>query len=182
MIEQFTKHFMAGTSEYLSGGDSVPHGFEQVLRFFARESRFRRRLLSEAVLGMLHITAPTQRRIRVVPATYPGDPFWVLLLFPAPERIRANLPYDLYRERRRTYLSCCLSVTKLLHPEALDIVGFATESGRREIGSEDAAYLDARSWTAEDRDRAQTMQKELGILVRPNMVGVRAWEFPPAPA
>ena len=182
VIEQFTKHFMAGTSEYLTGGDSVPHGFEQVLRFFARENRFRRRLLSEAVLEMLRVTAPTQRRIAVVPPSYSGDPFWVLLLFPFPERIRANLSYDVYRERRRTYLSCCLRVVKLLYPDAFDIVGFATESGRREVGSEDAAYLDARSWTAEDQDQARTMQKELSILVKPNILGIRAWEFPPARA
>ena len=160
--------------------DSVPHDFEKVLRFFARENRFRRRLLSDAVFSMHRATSPSQRRIRFIPPVVSGDPYWVLLLFPFPERIRADISYERYRQGRRTYLSCCLSVVKLLNPAALDIVGFATESGRREVGSEDAVYLDARLWTSTDQEKARTMQSKLGILVNADMVKIRAWEFPPA--
>jgi len=181
IVEQFTKHYLAGTSEYLTGEGSNPYDFEMVLRFFARENRFRRRLLADTIMDMLGSTKSTLRRLRVVPPVETGDPYWVLLLVPAAHRIGSDEPDDRYREVRRHYLEWCLRVVKMLQPEATDIVGFATESGRIGAGSEDAACLDARSWSTADQEEAQVMQRKLGILVKPNWYGVRAWEYPPEP-
>ena len=181
IIEQFIKHYMAGTSEYLTDGDSNSYNFEKLLRFFARENRFRRRLLSGTIMDMLRSTKPSLRRLRVVPPIESGDPYWVLLLFPFAHRIRSDEPHERYREVRRHFLHWCLRVVKMLHPEATDIVGFATETDRAEAGSEDAGYLDARVWSRTDQEEAQAMQEKLGILVQPEWYRVRAWEYPPDP-
>lgn len=112
----------------------------------------------------------------------PGDPYWVLLLFPFAENLNIGrtIAYEHYREVRREYLNCCLRVAKLKWPDALDIVGFATESGREAHGSEDAAYLDARVWSDADQQDAKLLQKNLGILVKPNMLEAHVSEYPPA--
>lgn len=182
LIEEFAGHFMAGTSHHLTDVESTHYDFEKVLRFFARESRLRRRLLAGAVRDMHRTTPPTQRRIRVVPPMRSGDPYWVLLLFPFAENLNIGrtVAYEHYREVRQEFLNCCLRVVKLIWPDALDIVGFATESGRQEHGSEDAAYLDAREWSDAAQEHAKLLQTNLGILVKPNMIGVRAAEYPAA--
>jgi hypothetical protein len=50
---------------------------------------------------------------------------------------------------------------KLKCPEALDVIGIATETGDDESRSEDAVYLDARDWPAEAEAEARRLQDEL---------------------
>lgn len=180
LIEQFAGHFMAGTSHHLSEVDSTHADFEKVLRFFARESRLRRRVLSRALVEMHRTTPPERRRLRVVPPMRPGDPYWVLLLFPFAENLSVGrrVAYERYRAIRQEFLNCCLRVVKLKWPDALDVVGFATESGRQAHGSEDAAYLDARIWTDQMQRDARTLQEKLEILVSPNMIATHISEYP----
>lgn len=180
LIELFTSHYMAGTSHHLTEVESAHYDFERVLRFFARENRTRRRLLADTIRDMHRTTRPDQRRIRIVPPMRAGDPYWALLLFPFPENLNVGrkVGYEHYREVRQEFLGCCLRVVKLMWPDALDIVGFATESGRDAHGSEDAAYLDARVWSSAEQEDAKRLQKNLGILVSPNMLGVHVSEYP----
>ena len=70
-------------------------------------------------------------------------------------------------------------VTKLMNPDAVDIVGFATETARGAVGSEDHACLDARQWTKENEAEARRLQRDLQILVRPRMMRGTEYEFPP---
>jgi hypothetical protein len=70
-------------------------------------------------------------------------------------------------------------VTKLMHPDAQDIVGFATETARGAEGSEDAIYLDAREWSEEMANQARQLQRDLGILVAPTMMEGTEYELPP---
>jgi hypothetical protein len=69
---------------------------------------------------------------------------------------------------------------KVKFPDALDIVGFATESGRVEagLGSEDAAYLDARNWTPEREADAREVQAKAGILTNPDRLATKVAEYP----
>jgi hypothetical protein len=177
LIELFTRHYMAGTSHHLTEVESTHYDFEKVLRFFAR-----RRLLAETIRDMHRTTPPDQRRLRVIPPMRAGDPYWVLLLFPFAENLNVGrkVGYEHYREVRRAYLESCLRVVKLKWPDALDIVGFTTESGRDGHGSEDAGYLDARVWSAANEADAKRLQKNLEILVRPNMVRAHVSEYPSA--
>jgi hypothetical protein len=171
---------MAGTSHHLTEVESAHYDFERVLRFFARENRTRRRLLADAIRDMHRTTPPDQRRLRIIPPMRGGDPYWVLLLFPFPENLNVGrkVGYEHYRKVRQEFLQCCLRVVKLKWPDALDIVGFATESGREAHGSEDAAYLNARVWSAENDEDAKRLQKNLGILVSPNMLRAHVSEYP----
>jgi hypothetical protein len=180
LIELFTRHYMAGTSHHLTEVESIHYDFEKVLRFFARENRTRRRLLADAIVDMQRTTPPDQRRLRIIPPMRAGDPYWVLVLFPFPENLNigVKVQYEHYRQVRREYLNCCLRVVKLKWPDALDIVGFATESGRDAHGSEDAAYLDAREWSDEAQEDAKQLQRNLGILVKPNMLQTHVAEYP----
>jgi len=182
LIEEFAGHFMAGTSHHLTESESTQYDFEKVLRFFARESRTRRRVLAKEVMDMHQTTVPTQQRIRVIPPMRSGDPYWVLLLFPFAENMNVGrkVAYEHYREIRQEYLKCCLRVVKLKWPDAMDILGFATESGRQEHGSEDAAYLDARGWSERDQEDAVVVQAKLKILTNPNMIRTRVAEYPAA--
>ena len=98
LIELFTRHYMAGTSHHLTEVDWTHYDFEKVLRFFGRENRTRRRLLADAIVDMQRTTPPDQRRLRIVPPMRPGDPYWVLLLFPFPENLNVG-PEDGLRAR-----------------------------------------------------------------------------------
>jgi len=180
LIETFAGHYLAGTSHHLSEDDSEHYEFERVLRFFARESRLRRRLLAQTVFDMQRITHPTIRRLRVVPPMRTGDPYWLLLLFPNQDNLLVGrkIDYEQYRKVRAEYLNSCLRVVKLMYPDAHDIVGFCTESGRTSYGSEDAAYLDAREWSSAADDDARTLQKKLQILVSAREVRIVGAEYP----
>jgi hypothetical protein len=180
LIELFARHYMAGTSHHLTEVDSTHYDFERVLRFFARENRTRRRLLAGAVWHMHQTTPPDQRRLRIIPPMRAGDPYWALLLFPFPENLSVGrkVDYEHYRKVRQEFLNCCLRVVKLKWPDALDIVGFATESDRDAHGSEDAAYLNAREWSDAAQEEAKRLQRDLEILVKPNMLRAHVAEYP----
>ena len=172
-IELFTKNFMAGTSDHLAG----PTELERGLRFFARENRMRRRLLAKYLIEMNETTPSHMRRLRVVEPSADGEPHWVLLLVP----FSHDVDYRQYRDMRREFLSWCLMVTKLRYPDAADIVGFATETGRGRAGSEDTAYLDAREWTEEHRQTAIWLQRKLSILVTDRRLDRTESEYRPRP-
>ncbi len=180
LIEEFTGHFRAGTSQFLSTLESAEHDFEKVLRFFAREHRTRRRILAGQLRDMLESTPAIQRRIRVVPPSAPGDPYWLLLLFPFAHNLPGPLSYEQYRLVRRRHLQDCLAVVKVKYPDATDIVGFATESGRLAVdhGSEDACFLDARLWTPELEADAREVQRKAQILVAPTTLATKVAEYP----
>jgi hypothetical protein len=99
----------------------------------------------------------------------------VLLLMPFPKGLDRT-----YRDARRSYLEACCMVAKLMNPNALDIVGFATETARGAEGSEDAIYLDARDWTPALDEEARQLQRDLEILVSPRMMRGTEYEYPPA--
>lgn len=175
-IEKFTKHFLQGTSQYLS--DTTPETHERTVRFFARENRTRRRMLASSLVEMLKTTPEDKIRTRVLLPSRPGDPHGVFVLFPAlPDK-----PHEQYRTVRREYLNACCQVVKLQHPDALDVVGFATKSGRRGLGSEDAAYYDARNWNEGFAQQARRLQRDLRILANPRIIEQTEYEYPRPPA
>ena len=134
----------------------------------------RRRFLAKTFLDVIRTTEPNQRRLRVIPPLEQADPYWVILAFP----YLKTGSYERNRMARLVFLEACAMVTKLTWPEALDIVGLATESGRSKSRSEDAMYLDARKWTPELSCEAQELQKKHGILVRADQFEFRESEYP----
>jgi hypothetical protein len=172
LIERFAKHFREGTAQHLSATSAAEHA--RILRFFAREGRMRRRILAKTVLDVIKTTESNRRRLRVIPPTEPGDPYWVILAFPYLRKVS----YEQNRTARLVFLEACAMVTKLMWPDAKDIVGFATESGQSGTRSEDAMCLDARTWTQELADEARELQRKYGIFVKADQIEFHEKEYP----
>ena len=176
LIEKFNYYAMRGEQHFVTGGGIKDT--ERVLRFMAREPRWKRRYLAKCLLEMIHTTLPTQRSLRVLLPTDVGDPHYVFLLLPT---VHAKTDEE-YRLVRRRFLEDCCAVAKLEYPDAKDIVGIATEAGtNRASRSEDAIYVDAREWSAQMESNARMLQKELGILTEPVRVEERMQEYPDMP-
>lgn len=159
LIEKFSHHAVTGTQHFAIPRTVV--GTEEVLRFMAAEPRTRRRLLAGAILDMLETTPTHLRRTRLLLPSRPGDPFYVFLLLPKATEWSAQE----YREQRLMFLTACCQITKLMYPDALDIVGIATNTGNDERHrSEDAVYIDARLWGEADNEKARVLQEESGLL------------------
>src|SRR5262249_46105319 len=114
------------------------------------------------------------RSTRVVKPSLPGDPYYVFLLLSVPD----DKPIEEYREVRRFLLVELLKATKLQFPDALDIVGFATEPGLEGKKTEDAIYLDARQWTPELQAEAEQIREDLNLLKTLTRSEARVQEYP----
>lgn len=159
LIEKFSHHAVNNTQQFAVPGTVA--GTEEILRFMAAEPRTRRRMLASELLEMLETTPAHVRRTRLILPSRSGDPFYVFLLLPR----AAEWSSREYREQRIMFLTACCQITKLMYPEALDIVGVATNTGNDEYNrSEDAVYIDARLWEEADNEEARALQEESGLL------------------
>lgn len=172
IIEDFAHHTLTGTHEFAIPTFATS---DQILRFLAREPRARRRMLAAAFREALHLSKPGERRIRCLVPQKPGEPHYIFLFFPRPELATR----EEYREMRLKVLGACCEIVKLEHPEALDVIGIAMESG---VGpgerSVDAAYFDARSWSDDDATHARALQRHLQIHEHP-VLSPRTSDEPP---
>ncbi|MEL7657050.1 MAG: hypothetical protein AAGU75_14225 [Bacillota bacterium] len=172
LIELFSTHAIQRT-QYFPTNDPIADT-EKVLRFMAREPRTRRRMLSKSIYELLHKYGENYKAVRVSVPQEPGEPYYVFLLFPN----LGNVPEHEYREVRRMLLSDYCMVVKLKFPGALDIIGFATESGLGEYRSEDACYFDMRDWNTEMEEEAKRLHEEYGLLAEMSIIHMHEDEFP----
>lgn len=172
LIEQFITHIINGTQYYRNLSD--PSSPDKVVRCLARESRTRRRMLIRSLFELIEKNPKSYKATRVVSPSKPGDPYYVFLLLPH----LTGIPEAEYRKVRRNLLEAYCMVTKLTFPEAQDIVGIATESGTEDYRSEDALYLDARNWTADQQAEAQSLQNDLGLLRQVDKFASKEYEYP----
>lgn len=176
LIENFSKHFNQGTSYYNSYESIKEH--EKLLRLLARENRTRRRFLSDAFLELSTKVNPTLKASRIVVPDRDKYPYYVFLLVPE----TADVSYEKYRVMRREMLFAHCLITKLEYPDAKDIIGIATESGRKGEGSEDLVYYDATDWTDKDKKNAEKLKSNLirAKLLNPRQRFERTeYEYPP---
>ena len=172
LIEQFSTHSMQGT-QYFANPHGV-RGTERIMRFLAREPRTRRRMLTSSLFEIIKKNQKNMKTARVINPSRPGDPYYVFLLLPH----LAEISEEEYREVRYKFLEAHCMVTKLIFPDALDIIGIATESGMDLYRSEDALYLDAREWNDDMQTEALSLQQDLGILTNLTMHAGKEYEFP----
>jgi hypothetical protein len=176
LIEKFSFYALRGRQQFVTKGGLKDS--ELVLRFMAREPRWKRRYFAQSILQMIHTTAADKRMLRVMKPLISGDPYWVFLLRP---RLHAKSDQE-YRDVRRAFLEACCSVTKAEHPDAKDIIGIATESGPNvKVRTEDAIYIDVREWSPEMDRIAREDQERLGILKTPKQYKGRMKEYPDVP-
>jgi hypothetical protein len=173
VVEKFCRNILDGTS-YDRATPFIADR-EKAVRMLAREPRIRRRILAGHLLDLLRNTPTNYRATRVAVSTRKGDPYYCFLLLP----FYASIPIEIYRRARGEHLEAAIRVTKLLYPDALDIVGLATESGiDSAYRSEDVMYLDARNWSPEEQEHARQVQKDFGLLVNPTKRFSKTSEFP----
>lgn len=176
LIEKFNYYAMRGEQHFVTSGGIKDS--ERILRFMAREPRWKRRYLAKRILEMIHTTPATQRMLTVLPPREAGDPYYVFLLLPT---VHAKTNEE-YRVVRRHFLADCCAVAKVKFPDAKDIVGIATESGTDHRNrSEDAIYFDAREWNAQMESDASMLSEQLGILTKPKQFQEHAQEYPDVP-
>lgn len=159
LIEKFSYHALTAT-QYFTNHLELSET-EIGLRFMAREPRTRRRLIMNSIIDVYTNTPNGMRRIKYLMPLSPGEPFYVFLCLPNPN----YGTYDDYRTVRGNLLEACLMVVKYKFPEALDIVGIASEPVQQSSNSsEDLLFLDGRVWSMELNAEAEKLQKELNIL------------------
>jgi len=172
LIEVFNTHILNDTQYYTS--HPGVKSSEKIMRFLARESRTRRRMLAKALLELIEKTPDTYKASRVILPSKEGDPYYVFLLLP--EHLSAS--EEEYREVRTRFLEAYCLVTKLEFPDALDIVGIATETGMNPNRSEDSMYLDARNWSPEAEAKARQLQADLDLLTEKKWFRSKVQEYP----
>lgn len=171
LIEASAQHAVEGTQEFTSATTLAEH--ERLLRWLSRETRFRRRILSQNLVEMLQATQPGQERRRYQTPEDDGDPYWILLVLPPPP----DVPYEKYRVDRRTRLEQLTYVVKYLHPEARDIVGLAV--GEDESGSsQDAICLDCTDFPEELLEVGRRLHEERGYFASGRILRQKHWDYP----
>ncbi len=163
LIDQFAKNIFEGT-EYFPSGMRLEEQ-EPGLRIMARELRTERRALAKSFVAVLERADRGERAARIVaPANGRGTYYVFLGVQPREDRT-----YGEYREVRRNMLEAYCLVTRLQNPEALDIVGIASEPMTSDGRSEDFLYLNGRVWNEHLEADASRLQSETRILqeVRP---------------
>lgn len=175
LIETFNKHTLEGTQYFVSDGGFKDSEF--IVRFMARENRFKRRCLAHDLKEILETTPSDKRGLRVTCPEKPDDTYWVFLLVPLTGSFQSN--YEKYRKIRLKYMEDCCMVVKQKWPDARNIVGIATESGADiKERSEDAFYLDGSRWNEDLEREAKGLQEKLGILKAPKEIRHRILEYP----
>jgi hypothetical protein len=173
LIERFNKNILDGTSLPMSS--PLMANREKIMHFFAREPRVRRRQLADLLCGLVEKTTGTQRVVRVVQPSESGDPYYCFLTLPH----LFGRPLEEYRIVRGNLLEALCLVTKVVYPDALDIIGFATEPGLDTTSrSEDSLYLNARVWSDEMEAHARELQQKLNLLTNLTEFRDKVIEFP----
>jgi hypothetical protein len=173
LIERFSQHALNATQYYTNHIEL--YNTEIGLRFMASEPRLARRMIAKFLEDLYTNTPDGTRRTRYIKPLSDKGPFYVFLSLPHPDCIS----YDQYREARYALLQACCMVVKYKFPEALDIVGIATQPVRSNTDiSEDLLYLDARVWSDELNIEAGRLQQDLGILTSATSYDMYEQEYP----
>jgi hypothetical protein len=127
LIEKFTFHEMTGTQYFKSGRPLKEQ--EVMYRLLAAEPRTRRRLLAVRLREVLERSVHSQSPwdARVIMPSHVGDPHYVFLFF----KRREGLSDEEYRKIRLQLLLDYCQVVKIKYQNAQDVIGFATEGGRK---------------------------------------------------
>jgi SEC-C motif len=174
LIEAFAFHARTGTQYFTS---ARPLNEQEIMfRFLAREPRTRRRLLAinlhEVLERSIGSRAPWEAR--VVAPSNAGDPHYVFLFV----KRRPDFSDEEYRNVRMNLLSDYCHVAKLKFPEAVHIIGIASEAGIVQRRSEDLLYLNTSEWSAEADAKAREVQERLGLLKDVKPLRAREYEYP----
>lgn len=138
LIEVVTQRYLAEELEF--GNELIMDDYERGVRVMAGESRFHRRILSQAIedraLRARDVWVPS-----ILPSAREGI-FYVLLIGPGAPQER----YAEYRAQRSQELTLRCYAAKAARPVARYIVGIGLDGAWQQGGSQDLIYLDTSGW------------------------------------
>lgn len=173
LIERFTHHGSTGSTSYTESLPGRRGDLERPMRWMARESRVRRRMLADSLIEIMQTTSSAQLRRRLVRPSEEGDPYWVFFICPG----KSQMEYAQYRHVRQQFLIKHCYVVKHLFPDAKDIMALAVEPPNPTM-SEDIVYFDAREWDEEMDAEAKQLREKLQIFTNMQEIRSQVWEFP----
>ena len=137
---------------------------EEGLRLIASETRFRRRMLVNALRGVMTAAAanPGRSRARVSAAEEDGERVYVFLVVPKP----SGEEYQAYREHRVAMLHAYCRCAKLKFPAAKTFIGLAFDHPVKDYEglSEDLFVYQCDDLSEDERAETERHRVELGIL------------------
>jgi hypothetical protein len=149
LIEHVSKFVLADEMEY---GNTLSDN-ENVLRYLARENRFARRLLSEALKDFFVLAKAGEVRARMT-----LSPSGIGYVFFAP-------PPDYDRQLRVSELGNRCFIARNDLQGCITVVGIGINVERAEHGfAEDLFLLISTEWTEKQRQHAEQMKVELGLF------------------
>ncbi|WP_175772431.1 hypothetical protein [Paraburkholderia phenazinium] len=161
MVESFIR---LGDPELVAPGYGQDNSeTEQALRLIAGESRFRRRILIDAMRGLLKTAAGTDKRVARV-FTTEQDPELVYIFLTVPKQPAET--YDEYRRHRIAVLHAYCKCAKLRLPAGSTFIGIALDHPDKDYpgASEDLFVYLCEHLDDDARAEAEHYRTELGIL------------------
>lgn len=160
VIDEFGQHLLAGTSLY--AGDQALTKSEYALRYMSQERRFDRRILSNALMGIVNQTHEKTFGFRSIKSNTHVGLYYVFCVFGN----RFDIPEKEYRSLRRVLLSdyCIASLSRF--DDADIILGLATEPDpSRATRSHDIALLHRSDASPSEIEDALKAMNDLGLFV-----------------
>ena len=147
LIQKTCQNALAGTLR----GDPNVFGRSSAIREMAKEPRFIRRALSEAMIFSIeHFPESDESMTRNVTyhSSFFPDKAYVFLQL----RLRETRDYEnYYRPRRQKLLVIACGAAKIIHPELNTIVGIAMDAPKfSRTNSEDFVLMNCSKWNGED--------------------------------
>ncbi|AFY37201.1 hypothetical protein Lepto7376_0805 [[Leptolyngbya] sp. PCC 7376] len=174
IIERISKDVIEATIS--SSTPSSTQEAEIALRILAKETRFKRRTLSQALFNLVDLAPLDKRATRYVCDSNSAEMCYVFTTLPNNPN---SMSYEEYRQDREAILGLCCHSVKLQFPSIHYVVGIATEPGSHNSGrSYDLIYLDVANWTEKDYELAQQISQEFNILQNLNQSIVHNSEYP----
>ena len=173
IIQEFCEHTLAdslvGPSETSVKDAEIP------LQVMARESRFRRRFLSDAMTDAMR---EAMRKCpdsgvftrSVMKSDFEGTAY-VFVLVPYPNKAHPTSSYEEYRDFRRHYATGYCMALAYKYRELKCVVGIGTELGIQNNGrSHDVVMCKTEVWTPEMEKYVLDFQSQAGVLQDHNIV------------
>ena len=179
LIERIGKNALNGTQYHHKGLPNPSfNNSEEIARKLANNSRFERRTLASAFLGIIHKSHDTPKDVlrRILPLNDSFSICYIFITFPENE----NWTYEKYVEIRFNYLNEFCYAVKYKHPETTEIIGVITESGDKEEGvrSEDAVYIDTSIWNDGNYRRGAEIIEKYNFFNNTKEVHFHSKEYP----
>lgn len=196
LIGVFTENVLSGTTVSIMGEKPSAALSERALRYMAREGRFSRRVLGDAVSEFVKASraAKADRYARVImPSHVSADPtvayVFMTLAYPTEVEAQGGLPggYEQYRQARVTMLRSYCVVLLCEQRQLKTVVGIGvdahwTQTGRLG-GSEDLMAIQVDEWTDEMLEDVARAKEQYSILLEERLINTHTShdEYPTLP-